>query len=485
MNTANLVEAPSAAAQPPFGIDLPHLLQKQRAAIRRDGIPDYPRRRKALNDLQTILVERQDAIAKAISADFGNRSSFETVLAEIFVLVSELRHMRSHLKSWMRPKRVGADWPFLPATAKIIYQPLGVVGIIAPWNYPVQLTLAPLIGALAAGNHAIIKPSELAPATAELLKNLLAEIYPEEYVAVVTGGVEVAAALSELPLDHLMFTGSTRVGKLVMKAASQNLTPVTLELGGKSPAIISDNYPLRTAAERLVTGKLLNAGQTCIAPDYLLVPEQRRDELVEELKEAVGTLYPSLAHNPDYTWIVNESHYQRLKGYLADARAKGAEIVEINPAGESVESGTRVLPPTLILNVNEDMAIMGEEIFGPLLPVLTYKTLDDAISYVNDRPHPLAMYYFDNDRSRTQRVLAETMAGGVSVNDTLFHFLQGKLPLGGIGPSGMGYYHGHHGFLTFTKQKGVFYQSKWSPVALLRPPYGKLATTMLKFLVGK
>jgi coniferyl-aldehyde dehydrogenase len=338
---------------------------------------------------------------------------------------------------------------------------------------------------LAAGNHVMLKPSELAPRTADLMARLVSDLFPADYVTVVTGGPETGAAFAALPFDHLLFTGSTRVGKLIMRSASEHLTPVTLELGGKSPALVHPDFPAQTAAARIMAGKLYNAGQTCIAPDYVLVEAGAREEFVRLASAAVTTMYPRLVDNPDFTRIVNRDHYRRLRGLVEDAALKGAEVLEVNPARETANEQNRVFPPTFLWNVKDEMSVMREEIFGPVLPVVAYRSLDEAIEYVNARPRPLALYYFDRNSKRVEAVLARTTSGGVTVNDTIFHIAQNDLPFGGVGPSGMGSYHGFDGFLTFSKKKGVFLQSRFTTLGLLRPPYGALARRMADFLIGR
>jgi coniferyl-aldehyde dehydrogenase len=366
---------------------------------------------------------------------------------------------------------------------RVIYQPVGVVGILSAWNYPLFLSLGPMVGAIAAGDHVMLKPSELAPRTAELIASIIGVLYPPEYATAIVGNAEKAAEFARLPFDHLLFTGSERVGRLVMKAASENLTPVTLELGGKSPALIHPGYAMKTAAARILAGKLYNAGQTCVAPDYVLLPRERSDEFVDAAKQVVAHMYPRLAENRDYTHVLNARHYERLRAMVDDARHNGAEVVEINPGQEACTEENRVFPPTLLLNVRDDMTVMQEEIFGPVLPIVLYDTLDGAIDYMNARPHPLALYYFDHSGKRVKEVLGRTLAGGVTVNDCILHVGQPNLPFGGVGPSGMGQYHGFDGFATFSKKKGVFLQSRWSPVSFLRPPYGALTRRILKFLI--
>lgn len=457
------------------------LLQRQRLA-HAQRVPDYAQRRSDLTRLRAAVKKRAEDIVAAVAADFGRRSRHETLLSDVMTVLHDIDHALRHLKRWMKPRRVATDWQFLPGRSQIRFQPVGVVGIIAPWNYPVNLALMPLVAALAAGNHAMLKPSELTPRTSDLLKALLADVFPEERVAVVLGGPEVATAFSALPFDHLFFTGSTQVGRLVMQAAAKNLTPVTLELGGKSPAILAPDYPIATAAARLAAGKLLNAGQTCIAPDYVLCHASRVDELVAAFEAQVRARYPSLAQTPDYASIANDRHYARLAGLLEEAEAAGARVIRINPAAETLDPATRVFAPTLVLGASADSRLMREEIFGPILPILPYQHIDEAIAYVNAHDRPLALYHFDLDRERTDAVLDRTIAGGVTVNDCVLHIAQSALPFGGIGPSGIGHYHGHHGFLTFSKQKPVFYQARWSSLSLLAPPYRKLADFVIGFL---
>jgi coniferyl-aldehyde dehydrogenase len=463
---------------------LEYTLELQRKAFMERGATDYRRRRLALNALLRALLARQEGFVKAISEDFGGRARQETLLLEVFPLVEQIRHAKRHLKGWMKPTRVATGWAFLPARSRVVYQPVGVVGITSPWNYPLLLALSPLVCALSAGNHVMLKPSEFAPRTAVLVKEMLSEIFAADYVSVVLGDAEVSAEFTGLPFDHLIFTGSTQVGKKVMRAASENLTPVTLELGGKSPALLQQDYPLNVALPRILTGKLYNAGQTCIAPDYVLVQEDARAALIERAAEVIAGLYPALVDNPDYTRIINARQYERLKNLLHDAQAKGAQVLQVNPRGEECNALNRVFPPTLVSGVTDEMALMREEIFGPILPVVTYKTMEEALRYVNERPRPLALYYFDSDRRRVDEVLWRTISGGVTVNDVILHIAQNNLPFGGIGPSGMGQYHGFDGFETFSKKKGILLQSRFSAASILRPPYGKLASRMIKFLIG-
>jgi coniferyl-aldehyde dehydrogenase len=455
-------------------------LERLRAA-QSARVPDFAQRRDDLRRLRDALRQRLPAMEDALRRDFGRRSRHESLLSDGIIVLRELDHMLRHLRGWMRPRRAATDWLLWPGRGERRLQPLGVVGVISPWNYPVNLALLPLATAIAAGNHVYLKPSEATPATSQWLRALLADVFPDDRVAVALGGPEVAAAFAGLPFDHLFFTGSTAVGRKVMAAAAQNLTPVTLELGGKSPALIAEGYPLATAAARIATGKWLNAGQTCIAPDYVLVPAAARDAFVAALRAELQARYPQLDDNPDYTSIINDAQYARLRGYLDDARAHGAEVVEL-VAEPAQAAARRLLPPTVVLDPGDAARLMQEEIFGPILPVIGYRTLDEALAFVNARDRPLALYHFDLDRARTERVLASTVSGGVTVNDTVLHYAHGGLPFGGVGASGMGHYHGHDGFLTFSKLKPVFYQARWSGMGLFKPPYRRFADILVKLL---
>lgn len=486
MNAAAVSESRAEAASPSTEAsatpDLLGILKAMQAAQRK-SVPTYDQRIEALEKLEAVLLQKKDAIADAVSKDFGNRSRHETLVAEVFIVLNNIKYAKAHLAEWMKSETRDVEWTFLPGSAEIVYQPLGVIGIISPWNYPIQLALAPLVGVIAAGNRAMIKPAELTPASSQIMKEILASIYPADYVTVVTGGMEIGEAFSKLPFDHLVFTGSTRVGKAVMRAAAENLVPVTLELGGKSPAILGAGMSVETAAERVMSGKLLNAGQTCIAPDYVLVQESKRDAFVQACREAVAKLYPTLASNPDYTTIINARHYDRLAAYLEDAKGRGANVVELNPASETLDTATRKMAPALVLDATEEMTVMQDEIFGPILPIVTYKTIDDAIAYVNDHPRPLALYYFGYDERESDKVVEQTISGGVTINETMLHIAQDDLPFGGVGPSGMGHYHAFEGFESFSKKKPIFRQSRINATGFLRPPFGKTVDTLLKFLI--
>lgn len=447
---------------------LQSLLEQQRRAFQADPYPSAADRVQWLDALHRLLASNQQAIIEAISADFGNRSADETRLAEIMPSLHGIHYARRRLRRWMKPSRRSVGLAFQPASAKVVYQPLGVIGIIVPWNYPLYLAIGPLIGALAAGNRVMLKMSESTSATGLLLKDLLAQVFPEDQVAVVLGEADVGIAFSRLPFDHLLFTGSTSIGRQVMRAAAENLTPVTLELGGKSPAIVSANVPLADAAERIAFGKTLNAGQTCVAPDYVLVPRARIEGFIEAYRQVIRRFYPQLSDNPDYTSIINPRQQARVQDYLDDAQARGARLL---PLFE--QSQDRRMPHHLLLDVTDEMRVMQDEIFGPLLPIVPYDDLEQALAYVNARPRPLALYYFGYDKAEQQTVLERTHSGGVCLNDTLLHVAQDDLPFGGVGPSGMGHYHGHEGFLTFSKAKGVFIKQRFNASRLIYPPYGK------------
>ena len=468
----------------PFA-ELSSLLGKLKAAQRKSGAPDYDTRIEHLDKLERAILARKHDIAKAIGMDFGVRSKHESLIAEVMIVVNAIKHARAHLHEWMETEPREVSWMFLPGRAEVVMQPVGVVGIISPWNYPVQLAIGPLVSVLAAGNRAILKPSELVPDTAELLKTIITETFAADHVAVVTGGIDVSEALSQLPLDHLVFTGSTRVGKIIMRAAAENLTPVTLELGGKSPAIVGESFSIAQAAQKIMVGKCFNAGQTCIAPDYVMVPKGRADAFVEECRAAFAAMYPRIQTNPDYTTIINDRQYERLQAVLKDARDRGAKVIELNPLKEELDPNARKMAPHLVLHAKDDTLLMQEEIFGPILPIRTYETLDEAIAYVNDHPRPLALYFFDHDQKRIDKVLRETIAGGVCINETMLHIAQDDLPFGGVGPSGMGHYHAKEGFDAFTKKKPIFYQSRINGSALLRPPYGPKIDFALKLLLGR
>ena len=465
--------------------DLQTLFAKQRNAFREFGTPDAEQRRAALQRLHDMLLTHADELADAVNADFGQRSAFETRVLELFPVVQSIKHARRHVAHWMKAKRRSTSLWFWPARARVIFQPLGVVGIVVPWNYPIYLALGPLTSALSAGNRALIKMSEFTPHTGEVLQRLVAQIFPEDEVAVINGDIHIAQAFTRLPFDHLLFTGSTAVGSKVMAAASDNLTPVTLELGGKSPALLGPDADIGRAAKRIMVGKLLNAGQTCVAPDYVLLPQDRDRVFIERARRAVRHLYPKFENNPDYASIIDERQYQRLQDCIKDAIEKGAEIIELVTCPDEGLAAKRKLKPLAITNIQPDMRVAKEELFGPLLPIITYRSLDQALTYINERPRPLALYYFGKNRSLINKVVCETHSGGVTINDTMLHIAQDDLPFGGVGASGMGCYHGRDGFETFSQKKGVLFQRRVNTTFLLYPPFGKRAAAIIKWMLGR
>jgi coniferyl-aldehyde dehydrogenase len=454
---------------------------RQRAAFGRDGAPDYEMRKEALRKLASAIRKHQASFADAISADFRSRSQHETALLEVGPSLAAIAYARRHLRSWMRPSRRRVSLNSLPGRAWVQYQPLGIVGIISPWNYPLYLAIGPLVDALAAGNRVLLKPSELTPRFSQLLQDVMAETFPKEEVAVVTGGPEIGQAFSSLPFDHLLFTGSTTVGRKVMLAAAENLTPVTLELGGKSPAIVDENYPLAKAARSIALGKFVNAGQTCIAPDYVLVPEGQAEAMAEAVLRELRAFYPAPATNPDYTSIANERHAQRLQAMLGELQNSGAKILRVDDG--KIEAAAK-FAPAIVLDPPPGSTLMREEIFGPILPIVSYRSREAAIAFVNGQPRPLALYIFTNDRAVERHILASTISGGVTVNGTLLHIVQEDLPFGGVGTSGIGAYHGFEGFKRFSHAKGVFRTGWIRPFEWFAPPYGRLAALAIRYLTG-
>jgi coniferyl-aldehyde dehydrogenase len=452
------------------------ILARQRAAQLRAGPPDAAARRDRLTRAVSLLVIHENELLDAINADFGARSRDMSRLTDIAGAIGPLKYARSNLERWMAPQKrkvSPAALGLFGARAGVRYQPKGVVGVMTPWNFPVQLAFDAIAGAFAAGNRVMLKPSEYTPETSALMARLIDLFFDEEEIAVATGGPEVGAAFAGLGFDHLIFTGSTATGRRVMLAAAETLTPVTLELGGKSPVVIGRGADMAKTAARVMAGKTMNAGQVCLAPDYVLAPQEQLDAFVDSAVTATGAMFPTLKDNPDYSAIINQRHFDRLKGLVSDARAKGARVVEINPANEDFsQQEHRRMAPTLILGATDDMAVMQEEIFGPVLPVLAYQSFEQAIARVNAGPRPLALYYFGEDQAESEQLLARTHSGGVTFNDVIFHFSMDDLPFGGVGASGIGAYHGHRGFMEFSHEKAVFQQTPSEIVAMFRPPYG-------------
>lgn len=458
--------------------DVQAAYEKLRRAQQRAPFPSAEERDDWLARLERLLVKHRDEFCRAIDEDFGLRSRGESLSADVLLTLDGVRDARKNLRAWMQRRPVAPHPLFRPSRAFVELLPKGVVAVIAPWNYPVNLALGPLAGALAAGNRCLVKPSELTPRTSALIASAVAETFTVEEVAVVEGGPDVAEAVTRLPLDHLLFTGSTHIGRKVAKACAENLVPVTLELGGKSPALVHESYDLERAAERIAVGKLFNGGQTCIAPDYALVPAGREQALVAAFKRAADKAYPRLE---GFTSIATDRAHSRLVGLVADAKAKGAQVVEL---GALAKAG-RVMSPVVLVGVTDEMAVMQEEIFGPILPIETYASLDEAVERIAARPRPLAFYYFDDDARRCDDVLKRVTSGGACLNDCLVHFAQENLPFGGVGPSGMGAYHGVTGFETFSHARSVLDASLVSPARqVLKPPFGKMVETSLEVLIS-
>ncbi|MHA6722948.1 coniferyl aldehyde dehydrogenase [Sphingomonas sp. RS2018] len=466
------------------------MLARQRAAFMDELPVALDVRRDRLRRAIAMVAENADRFCDALSEDFGHRSREQSMVTDIAASISPLKHALRHVGGWAKRERRPVTFPLglLGARAWVEQVPKGVVGVIAPWNFPVNLVMAPLAGVLAAGNRAMVKTSEFTPRTAALFETLVGDYFAPEELVFVSGGADVGEAFARLPFDHLLFTGATGIGRHILHAAADNLTPVTLELGGKSPAIVGRSADMTRAAERIVMGKMMNAGQICLAPDYVLVPAEKEGAVVEALTTAASAMYPRLIDNPDYTAIVNDRHHARLTDWIADARAKGADVVTVDPASEFPSTGnSRKLPLTIVRGATDDMIVMQEEIFGPILPVRTYHHIDEAVAEVNRRDRPLALYYFGNDADERRRVLDRTVSGGVTIDDVLFHVSMEDLPFGGIGPSGMGAYHGLDGFRTFSHARAVYRQSRIDVAKLagLKPPYGKaLARTIAQKTKG-
>lgn len=465
-------------------------LERQRSAFFDEGEVRLETRIDRLDRCLALLVDNQQKIIDAVNADFGSRSRYVTLMTDIYTSVSGAKFVRKNLKKWMKPERRSPGFPLnlFGARAAVQHQPKGVVGLMTPWNVPVNMIFTPLVDIFGAGNRCMVKPSEYTPATAGLMGELFSRYFDETEVAIFSGGPDIGAAFSALPFDHLIFTGATNIGRHVMRACADNLTPVTLELGGKSPVVIGDDVDLDDCTGKLAAGKTLNAGQLCIAPDYCFVPETRLEAMLSLMKQHLGQLYPTIRDNPDYVSMINERHYQRILSYIADAREKGARVIEVNPAGEDFsKQSLHKIPPHLIVNPDDDTQAMQNEIFGPLLMIKSYRNIDEVISYINRRPRPLALYYFGRDKDETDKVLAHTTAGGVTVNDVGMHVGCEDIPFGGIGNSGMGNYHGIEGFRTFSHAKAVFRQGKVNIARLggTLPPYSAKVDKMMAQQIKK
>ena len=477
----NIPTAAPTAAPTASGTLLAGLLARQRDAFLASPFPAAEDRRANLRKLEGMVKRNQVALADAISADFGNRSRAETVLSEILGTLGAAAHARKHLGGWMRSQRRSVAMNFKPAANRVEYTPVGVVGVVAPWNYPVYLTLGPLVDILAAGNRCMIKPSELTPVTSALLGKIIADVFPPEEVAVVQGDVAVGRAFTALPFDHLVFTGSTEVGRHVMRAAAENLVPVTLELGGKSPVIVAEDYDIAKAAKSIAVGKFFNAGQTCIAPDYALVMGGHAEAFGAAVISAAEAMYPKLGGNPDYTTIVSDRHHTRLGELVAEAEAAGARVLR---HADKPSGNLRHMQPTVVIDPPLDGRLMREEIFGPVLPVITTGSTDEAIAFVNARPRPLALYVYTRDNQTERQILDRTISGGVTINGTLLHCGQDDMPFGGTGASGMGAYHGREGFLAFSHARAVHKPGFFSGFEMMKPPHGRQMRLALKALAG-
>ncbi|WP_120513667.1 coniferyl aldehyde dehydrogenase [Photobacterium salinisoli] len=458
------------------------LFHAQRNEYLAQTMPDYTSRVAKLKQLKAALLENKDALCDALSADFGHRSHQDTLLSDILPCVQQINYTIKRLKKWMRPSRRHAGLLLMPAKVEVIYQPVGVVGIVVPWNFPVMLSIGPLIPALAAGNRAMIKLSEFTPRTNQVIIALLADIFADTEVAVIEGEADIAAAFTALPFDHLLFTGSTAVGRHVMRAAADNLTPVTLELGGKSPTLIAPDADMPQAVERMIFGKCLNAGQICVAPDYVLVPEGKEDVFIAEFKKQFTQMYPQGVHSQDFTSVVNQRQFDRLTQWLAEAVQKNTRIDTVHP--DAIDPDAHRMVPHLLVNPSDSLTLMQEEIFGPLLPVITYSNIDEAIQYIQQRPRPLALYLMTQDKALQARVKSDVHAGGMAINDSVFHVAADDAPFGGIGPSGMGHYHGKEGFLTFSKAKTVLTKGRINTAKLAVPPFTGWRATVQKLMMA-
>jgi coniferyl-aldehyde dehydrogenase len=464
--------------------DLTALLSRQKAAALASGPLSIKTRQEWLDRLIGLMVDFKSEIADAVNEDFGSRSREATLMADVFAVLGALKYAKASLAEWVKP--VSYEGIFPDAEAHVEYQPLGVVGVMSPWNFPFNLTFAPIAGIVAAGNRVMIRPSELSPASSALMERMISSAFDPSEIAVVTGGPEVAQAFASLPFDHLLFTGGGAVARRVMKAAAENLVPVTLELGGKCPVVVSSSASIDDVANRVLTIKTLNAGQICLAPDYVLLPETELDNFVAAATKAVAAQYPTLAANPDYTSIINQRQFDRLQAYLADARSKGATVIELNPAGESFSGAARRMPPTLVLHPTDAMDVMQEEIFGPILPVKTYRGIDEAIAFINSKESPLALYYFGGDPAEERRVLDGTRSGGVTINDVMTHAFAETMPFGGVGPSGVGSYHGKAGFINFSHARSVYRQSRAIEAEyMIRAPFGEPIRQFLDSVIVK
>ena len=479
--TADTLAPKSDAASD--GARLDAVFKAQKEAFEQERHRTLEDRKTDLKKIEVMLKAKGEEFARAIDADFGRRSSAETAIAETGFTIASAKHARQHLSRWIAPKKKPTPMTLAPGTAYVRREPKGVVGIVSPWNYPMQLALAPLVAALAAGCRVMIKPSEFTPATARLLKTVLGELFAEDHVAVIEGGPDVAKTFCDLPFDHLLYTGSTQVGRLVAQAAAKNLTPVTLELGGKSPTVIAPDFDLTQAAKSIAWGKFLNAGQTCIAPDYVMAPRGSEAAFGEAVIAEADRMWPDVAENGDYTAIVSERHHERLTAMVEEVRSAGATVLQ-SDFDKAKAGNTRIFPPTVVIDPPLDSRLMTEEIFGPVLPVIGHDGLSDAARHINKGDRPLALYVYSKNKQTARRFLSRTISGGAGVNIPMLHISVEDMPFGGVGASGQGAYHGEYGFLTFTHERGVFEAPVWHPSRLVAPPYGKVFEFFKKLQTG-
>jgi coniferyl-aldehyde dehydrogenase len=478
--TVDSNEAPPITNEKNTSSNMQDILQRQQQSFLNEGFVSAEKRIDRLQRLLRLIGENQQALIEVCNNDFGNRSKHQTKMADIMSTMSSIQHTIKHVKKWMQTdkRKVMVPLNLFGAKARVEYQPKGVIGNISTWNFPIHVALAPLAGIFAAGNRAMVKLSEITPETSDLLQRLIAQYFDETECVGINGGPEVGAEFAALPFDHIIFTGATGIGRHILHAAADNLTPVTLELGGKSPVIVSNSYDIKKSAERIMTGKALNMGQVCLSPDYCFVPAEKLESFISEFSAYCSTLFPTILDNPDYTSVVSARHYQRLNNIIQDAKDKGGDVRIINPANEDFSSqpdGLHRIPMTLVINPTDDMLVMQEEIFGPIFGIKSYEKVQEAVHYINAHPRPLGLYYFGEDSTEERYVLDHTISGGVAINDVIVQVSCEDLPFGGIGQSGMGNYHGHEGFLTFSHAKSIFRQSKidLTKLAGMVPPYGE------------
>ena len=480
-----------AVISPNLEMKMKEKLQIQRESYLQEGFVDANTRIDRIDRAIDVLVRFSNKISDALDSDFGCRPRQVTMLSDVLGSIASLKHAKKHVKTWMKSEKRSTAFPLniLGGKSRIEYQPKGVVGLVAPWNFPVSMVFQPMSGIFAAGNRIMIKPSEYTPNTSKIIEEMIEEVFSEEEATTICGGPEVGQAFSSLPFDHMIFTGATNIARHVMAAAAENLVPVTLELGGKSPVVISRSAKLKMSLERILLGKTLNAGQICLAPDYLMIPEEDLDEVTTLAKDIVSSMYPNISENPQYTAIINKRHFDRLSGYLNEAKERGLDLISLHSSshGDPENVASKKIPPILIPNPQEDLAIMQEELFGPILPVKTYRDFEECISYINSKPRPLAVYYFGNDGSEESDLISRTTSGGFCINDVIMQVAQEDLPFGGVGDSGMGSYHGLEGFRTFSHAKSIYKQTKinFAKLGGLMPPYGESTEKSIKMQLKK